>query len=372
MINNRAINFRVISQRNRTNTGFFEVAADVTEVINQQTLINEAFCHLQEGLGGMQGNSYLMKGLYETIRKAAPTEARILLIGESGTGKELVADALHKLSARADKPFVVVNCGAVSSEVMESELFGHEKGAFTGATKSHVGYFERANGGTLFLDEITEMPLELQVKLLRILETGKFHRVGGEAEVEVNVRIISATNRDPKTAVEQNQLREDLFFRLSHFPVEVPPLRNRLDDIPILAEYFLKQANVLYKQDKTFSADALNSLQKYYWPGNVRELKNAVERAYIVGSSVIEADCFNNDQVNPKTIPQPAGAQAGTDSFQAVNLPVGAPISEAEKVFILATLKQNSYDKPKTANTLGISLKTLYNKLKKYHKLNQF
>ena len=365
-INRPGINSRALRQHDRTNTGLLDIAADVTEAINQETRIDDVLHHLQDGLCRMRGNSSVMRRLYETIRKAAPTEARILLVGESGSGKELVADALHQLSTRADKPFIIVNCGAVSSEIMESELFGHEKGAFTGATRSHVGYFERANGGTLFLDEITEMPLDLQVKLLRILETGRFHRVGGETELEVDVRVISATNRDPKFAVDMKLLREDLFFRLSQFPVQVPPLRSRVEDIPMLAEYFLRQANVIYKQDKVFSADALVYLQQCAWPGNVRELKNAIDRACIVGTRVIESRCFNLDQVGGQARIETINGQAGTDSDEDVRLAIGTSISEAEKIFILATFKKNDFDKPGTAKTLGISLKTLYNKLNKY------
>lgn len=349
----------------RLDSRMLEIAADVTEAVSRETLVADVLGHLQSGFCRLRGSAPVMEKLYATVRKVAPTEAVVLLVGESGSGKELVADAIHKLSGRAGKPFIIMNCGAVSPEIMESELFGHEKGAFTGATKSHIGFFERAHGGTLFLDEITEMPLELQVKLLRILESGRFNRVGGETEIAVNVRVISATNRRPAEAIAKNLLREDLYFRLSQFPLEVPPLRRRVEDIPLLARYFLEEANRRYGKHKIFSAEAMATLQQYAWPGNVRELKNAVERAYIVSNLVIESRHFHIDGVAAGEA-QDSGAAHRPWSGRQVHIPLGTSIREAEMTLITATLAAMDYSKPETARVLGISLKTLYNKLRKY------
>ena len=228
--------------------------------------------------GHMIGSSPVMHKLYDQVGRVGPTSATVLLIGESGTGKELVAQTIHDLSRRKKRPFLPLNCGAVSPNLIESELFGHEKGSFTGAAKQHVGFFERAHGGTLFLDEITEMPLELQVKLLRVLETGAFMRVGSNTPVAIDVRVVAATNRDPLKAVADGKLREDLYHRLNVFPIVLPPLRERGSDIEILARYFLDQFNRQEGTRKTFSPGAVAELYSHGWPGNVRELANAAER----------------------------------------------------------------------------------------------
>jgi DNA-binding NtrC family response regulator len=285
----------------------------------------------------------------------APTEATAFLIGESGTGKELAAETLHRLSKRRKGPYLPLNCGAVSPTLIESEIFGHEKGSFTGAQRQHRGYFERASGGTLFLDEITEMPIELQVKLLRVLETGRIMRVGGDREVEVNVRVIAATNRNPEDAVKDGKLREDLFYRLKVFPITLPPLRDREGDIETLAQYFLHNLNKREGTAKRFSVDTMERLRTHHWPGNVRELQNVVQRAFILGDQEITPDC----------LPAELGGEtqlAGPN----LHLKVGTSLEDAERRLILATLDQYEGDKKVTAEVLGISLKTLYNRLNQY------
>ena len=234
--------------------------------------------------GSMLGNSPAMQKLYDEMMRVAPTEATVLLVGESGTGKELAAQTLHELSLRRKRTFLAVNCGAISPNLIESEMFGHERGSFTGAERQHKGYFERADGGTLFLDEITEMPLELQVKLLRVLETGLFMRVGTIKETAADVRVIAATNRDPEEAVRQGRLREDLYHRLNVFPLELPPLRARADDVRMLAESFLERLNGEGRTSRTFAPTVVQALGSHDWPGNVRELKNFVQRAYILAN----------------------------------------------------------------------------------------
>ena len=225
--------------------------------------------------GNLFGESEPMRNLFNLIEKVAPTRAGVLIAGESGTGKEIVAKTIHEKSGQREKPFIAVNCGAIPANLIEAELFGHERGSFTGAVRMHRGYFERAAGGMLFLDEITEMPSEMQVKLLRVLETGVFCRVGGDDEIQVPVRVIAATNRTPGQAVDAGLLRADLLYRLAVFPIEVPALRERGDDIELLARSFLDQLNEDDGTQKRFSAASLQFLRYYRWPGNVRELKNA-------------------------------------------------------------------------------------------------
>ena len=305
--------------------------------------------------GKMVGTSKPMQKLYRMLEKVAPTEATVFLVGESGTGKELAAQTVHGLSKRRNKPFVAVNCGAVSPTLIESQLFGHERGAFTGADSQRTGLFEQANGGTLFLDEVTEMPLELQVKLLRVLETGKLTRVGGSRLTDVDVRIVSATNRDPFQAVEEGALREDLLYRLRVFPLDLPPLRERHGDIELLAEHFLAQQASEAETEKTFHPDALKALRAFPWPGNVRELRNAIQRAFIIADEVLDLESL------PHEITGGASHRVG-----ALELHAGMSIAEAEKILIEITLEANDGDKPAAAEQLGISLKTLYNRLRAY------
>jgi len=307
--------------------------------------------------GKMYGSSPPMRELYRQVGRVAPTDVTVLLIGESGTGKELAAHAIHELSRRRQRPFIAVNCGAISPHLIESEMFGHERGSFTGADRQHKGYFERADGGTLFLDEVTEMPLDLQVKLLRVLETGQFMRVGTNREIGCDIRIIAATNRNPEQAVQEGKLREDLYYRLSVFPLELPPLRERGDDIAFLADRFLQAQNQDAGSHKAFSARAKTALAQYEWPGNVRELKNFVRRAFIMA----ESDELDVDLLAPQVSP---GGDLGAGG--QITVPVGETLAEADRRLILATLERCKGVKKQAAAVLGISPKTLYNRLEEY------
>ena len=306
--------------------------------------------------GRLVGRSKPMLEVYDLIARVAPTEATVFITGESGTGKELVAETLHQRSRRKDALLMPVNCGAVSPNLIESELFGHERGSFTGADRLRKGYFERAHGGTLFLDEITEMPIELQVKLLRVLETGTVVRVGGNEPIPVDVRVIAASNRDPAEAVKTGRLREDLFYRLNVFPILLPPLRERTGDIDLLAEHFLAQLNREAGTSKVWSRAALERLRRSAWLGNVRELRNVVQRAYILGDDEIPAD----------VLPLPADAPTPQEDGDVLQIRVGSSIEAVEERLILATLEMTDGDKKKAAEILGISLKTLYNRLNVY------
>jgi len=289
------------------------------------------------------------------LRKVALTEMTVLLVGESGVGKELAARIIHELSERSKGPRVPVNCGAISPEILESELFGHEKGSFTGASKRHAGFFERADGGTLFLDEITEMSPELQVRLLRVLETGHLRRVGGEKELPVDVRVVAATNRDPAEALEEGRLREDLYYRLAQFPLRVPTLRERGDDVIVLAERFLAELGKEHGVEKHYSDEVLELLRVHTWPGNVRELRNAIGRAYVLAG----------EEIRPDDLP-PSVIEGRPVESDYLRIAVGTSLEEVERRAILATVEHMEGDKKAAAETLGISLKTLYTKLKKY------
>jgi DNA-binding NtrC family response regulator len=324
--------------------------------------------------GPLWGRSPPMLRIYEQISRVAGTSVTVFVTGESGTGKELVAQTVHELSRRRAQPFLPVNCGAISPHLIESEIFGHEKGSFTGAERQHAGFFERANGGTLFLDEITEMPPDLQVKLLRVLETGRFMRVGSTQPLESDVRVIAATNRSPQQAVAMGKLREDLLYRLNVFPIETPPLRERPSDIPLLAEHFLEAIGAKEGQKKSFTAEALQRLQGHPWPGNVRELRNAVQRAYVMAlGATIDSQWLPAAAV---AAPEPGGQRAPTKPAaptavvampgDSVVVPIGSSMAQAERALILATLRHYKHQKERVASVLGISLKTLYNRLKEY------
>jgi DNA-binding NtrC family response regulator len=305
--------------------------------------------------GRLWGRAKSMQRVYDRIARVATTAVPVLVWGESGTGKELVANAIHELSRRRKQPLLAVNCGAISPQLIESELFGHEKGSFTGASRQHVGFFERANGGTLFLDEVTEMPHDMQVKLLRVLETGSFVRVGGNTVQQVDVRMVAATNRVPSDAVASGKLREDLFYRLNVFDIHLPPLRERLEDVPLLADHFLAEINRAEGAGKRLSAAAVDRLKTHHWPGNVRELRNAVQRAFVMAEGqTIEAEWL------------PDSAGAAQDDRNFISIRVGTPLAEIEKRAILATLAACGGHKERTAEALGISPKTLYNRLKEY------
>ena len=303
--------------------------------------------------GRMVGRSKAMLEIYDLIARVAPTDATVFITGESGSGKELVAETVHRISPRRNGPLLPVNCGAISPNLIESELFGHERGSFTGADKQRKGYFERASGGTLFLDEVSEMPHDLQVKLLRVLETGTVMRVGGSAPISVDVRIIAATNRNPEQAVRSGQLREDLYYRLNVFPIAVPPLRTRPDDVEALALHFLAELNQRAGGAKRWTAAALERLKQNQWPGNVRELRNVVQRAFILCDDEITADA----------LPVAEAAPFLAAASPILQLRLGGSIAAAEKRVILATLEMENGDKRKAAAVLGISLKTLYNRL---------
>ncbi len=307
------------------------------------------------GHGLLIGESPAMDRVLRMIQKVAPTQATVFLAGESGSGKELVARAIHDRSGRSDGPFIAMNCGAIPSELIESEMFGHRKGAFTGANSNHKGYFERAAGGSLLLDEVTEMNPDLQVKLLRVLETRRIQPVGGEREQSIDVRIIASTNRDPETAISEGTLREDLYYRLAEFPLRVPPLRERGEDVILLAEAFLNDYNRREGEDKVLSQEVAELLRLHDWPGNVRELKNAVSRGAILASDEIEPDDL------PGSIPSGSGMRGDYLRFA-----VGNSLKEVERRMILATVDHFEGDKPRAAKALGISLKTLYNRLKSY------
>lgn len=304
--------------------------------------------------GAILGASQPMQTLYEHISRVAPTQATVLLLGESGTGKELVSQTIHELSERRKRPFLPLNCGAISQQLIESEIFGHEKGSFTGADRLHRGYFERANGGTLFLDEITEMPVELQVKLLRVLETGAFVRIGSNQEIFSDVRVIAASNRDPLQAVAEGRLRLDLYHRLNVFPLALPPLRERGNDVTLLAQHFLDELNAAHGTHKQLSPDGLNGLTGYAWPGNVRELRNFIQRAFILADDVLDTSDLVPVVSTPKA-PQ---------NMLAISL--GTSLADVDRRLIYATLDMCGGVKKRAAEILGISLKTLYNRLDEY------
>jgi DNA-binding NtrC family response regulator len=327
---------------------------------NENMILKEEFSRML-GFPRILGEARSLQEVTLAIQKAAPTDATVLITGESGTGKELFARAIHQLSPRKDAPFVAVNCAAIPEPLLENELFGHEKGAFTGALNRKLGKFELAQGGTVFLDEIGEMGIPLQAKLLRVLQEKEFDRVGGTTPVQVDIRVLAATNRNLEQLVGDKQFREDLFFRLSVFPIHIPPLRQRKKDIPLLAEHFVEQfCRELKRAKLKLSAAATRKLMEYSWPGNVRELQNCLERAVIVadGSVIQEKDIL---------------AQSGTHSGSIADyLNLEGPLSEvrkraadeAEKQAILRAWQNSAQDLEKAAMDLGISSKTLAAKLK--------
>lgn len=296
--------------------------------------------------------SKAMHRLIEESRQVADSEANVLLTGESGTGKGMLSRWIHQASSRQSKPFITVNCGAIPESLVESELFGHEKGAFTGAHTARQGRFEMADGGTLFLDEFTELPIHLQVKLLRVLQDGEFERIGGSRTHRVDVRILAASNRDPQVAIQEGHLREDLYYRLNVIRLQLPPLRDRAEDIPLLAHHFMNQhAERNKRSTKRFTQMAMDALSQWYWPGNVRELENAIERALILskGEMIEVIDLpFEIQQYAP---------QPTVLSFQ-----VGVPLKEVEKEMIEATLQMVNGDKVQAAALLGITQRTIYRK----------
>jgi transcriptional regulator with PAS, ATPase and Fis domain len=299
-----------------------------------------------------------MQEVFRLIERVGPTEASVLLTGESGSGKELAARSIHECSQRRARPFLAINCGAIPAGLIEAELFGYEKGSFTGAVRSHAGVFERAQGGTLLLDEVVEMPLDMQTRLLRVLETKKFYRVGASTEFACDVRVIAATNRCPLQAVRNGQLREDLLYRLAVFPVELPPLRSRGDDVELLADYFLAELNAQGRVQKRLSALSRMTLKQHAWPGNVRELRNCIERAFILGDSTLELAPLIQSVAH-------GGGEPALERNQ-LSIKVGSRIYDMERSLIVATLDYFKGNKRRAADALGCSLKTLYNKLNGY------
>ncbi|MBI4831862.1 MAG: sigma-54-dependent Fis family transcriptional regulator [Candidatus Lindowbacteria bacterium] len=305
----------------------------------------------------MVGSSAAMLAIYDQIKKISQSKASVLLRGESGTGKELIARAIHYSSPRRDKPFIKINCAALAPTLLESELFGHEKGSFTHAINKKIGRFELADEGTLLLDEISEMDPGLQSKLLRVLQEKEFERVGGTKPIKVDTRIISTTNRNLEKAIEEGRFREDLYFRLNVIPIKIPPLRERKEDIPALAQHFLKKCGVENNKNlKKIHNDAMMMLMGHSWPGNVRELENCIERAVVLCTGdTIASDSFSFSVKAPRP---PSG--------DGIYLPENATVGEAERILILHTLKKCDNNKTKTAEILDISVRTLRNKLKEY------
>lgn len=310
--------------------------------------------------GGLIGESASMQTLYEQIARVSKTRANVMLFGESGVGKEVVANAIHFVS-KAKGELVPINCGALSKDLIGSELFGHEKGAFTGAVARKEGIFEQGNRGTVFLDEVTEMPIDMQPNLLRVLETKQVKRLGGTKLIDFDARVISATNRDQDEVMDNGKvMREDLFYRLAIFPIHIPTLRERKEDIPALANYFLSQLNVDNGTNMTFSEEGLEILGSHDWPGNVRELRHSVHRAYIMTPE--ESETVRIDNIDDISLLK----QSGKSANQAGMIKPGRTIAEVERELIEATMKSLQGDKKRAADSLGISLKTLYSRLSDY------
>jgi DNA-binding NtrC family response regulator len=327
-------------------------------------------------LGEMVGASSRMQEIFALLQQAGPSKACVLITGESGTGKELVARTIHALSHRRQGPFVAINCAALPETLIESELFGHEKGSFTGASERRAGCFEVAQHGTLLLDEIGEMPMATQAKLLRILEDSKVRRLGGKTEFEVDVRLLAATNKVPEEAVKGGHLREDLFYRLNVFHIHLPPLRERKDDLPAIAEALIGDLNRKHEcKVAGIAPSVIDALGAHNWPGNIRELRNVLERAVIIaGEGLVEIKHLpaflqaRTGGVIAATAPAaaPIAAAPQEDSADSVRFTVGTTVEEAEKGLILRTLEHTRNNKTRAAEILGISLKTLHNKLKEY------
>jgi two-component system response regulator HydG len=337
------------------------ILAQAAGVINRAVLQEEEMAHFQSRLeastefNGIIGKDPKMQVIYKLIEDVAPTDATVLIEGESGTGKELVARAIHERSSRSEEPFIVINCSAYPATLLESELFGHEKGAFTGAIRQRTGRFEQANGGTVFLDEIGEIPPSAQIKLLRVLQTQKFERLGGEKTLDVDVRILAATNKDLLQEVKNGQFREDLFYRLNVIPIALPALKKRRNDILLLAQYFLNRfAAQQDKNVKGFNSDAMRLLLDYSWPGNVRELENSIEHATVLAKG---------ERIRISDLPS-----ALHSAFSSPTDVAGAhgTLMETERVLLMDVLEECSWNKKQAAQRLGISRSTLYDKLKKY------
>ncbi|HEY4885110.1 MAG TPA: sigma-54 dependent transcriptional regulator [Myxococcales bacterium] len=330
-------------------------ALEKKETLHEMQVLRRRLGQVDSGVG-LVGSSPPMRRAMELVEKVAPSKASVVITGQSGTGKEMVARAIHQLSPRRDRPFIAINCSAIPSTLIESEMFGHERGAFTGADQRRLGAWELADGGTLFLDEVGEIPIELQAKFLRVLEEERLRRLGGKSEITVDVRVISATNRDLKEEIRSGRFREDLYFRLNVFHVNLAPLKERREDVPVLVQHFIDRfSKDAGKKLHGVSPQAMKLLADYAWPGNIRELRNTLERAVILcGTGIIE----------PEHLPSELAAGGGESAY--LKLPYGLPLREIEKEYILATLSRLQNNKARTAQALGISEKTLYNKLYRY------
>ncbi len=332
-------------------------ALEKGEAVREVTLLRRRLKEVW-GFGKLVGKSKAMQEVYRLIDLAAPTSAPVLISGESGTGKELVAHILHELSPRGQRAFVAVNCSAIPESLLESEIFGHERGAFTGAMERRVGCFELANEGTIFLDEIAEMSTATQAKFLRILEDGTVRRLGGKQEIKIDVRVLAATNKDPSKAIKDGALREDLYYRLNVFTLPLPAVRERGEDIPLLIQAFVEELNVKYeKRIKSVDEAALQALLRHPWPGNVRELRNTIERAMIA---------CETDLIASRHLPPSIASETKGDGPDSITVQLGISLEEAEKDLIRRTLASVNNNKTKAAEILGISLKTLHNKLHRY------
>ena len=340
--------------------GQLEVALERTKEPRQRAReVRDLRTRLEDlgSFGPIVGRAKVMRDLYRRIELVAPTNARVLIVGESGSGKEVIARAVHERSRRAEGPFFAVNCGAITETLIESELFGHERGAFTGARNKRQGVFELACGGTLFLDEITEMSAEMQVRLLRVLETGKYRRVGGAEELATDARVLAATNRDPLKAIAEGKLREDLYYRLNVFRIDAPPLRERREDVPLLARSFLDQfAKTNDREPVIITTPALDLLMAYDWPGNVRELKNVMETAFILSP---------DGRIRVEALPAALRKDVSVEETR-IALRATDALRDNERRLILAALAVTEGDRRRAAKMLGVSRKTLYNKLKQY------
>ncbi len=340
-----------------------ERAVELTEARRENEVLRR---ELQDrgAFGELIGSSPAMREIYSLVEQIAPSSASVLITGESGTGKELVARTIHQLSPRKDRPFVGINCSAIPESLMESELFGHEKGAFTGAASRRPGCFELAEGGTLLLDEISEMPAMLQAKLLRVIEERKVRRLGSQKEIDIDVRILAATNQDPQEASAKGTLREDLLYRLNVFRIELPALKDRKEDLPLLAQYLVTKLAEKHSRPARFlHPAAIAALQFHAWPGNVRELRNVIERAVII--------CSGEQIERHHFAPYPIDQRERSRNEDTITFPVGTPIEEVERQMIIRTLKKTKNNKTRAAELLGISLKTIHNKLNLYSERGQ-
>lgn len=340
-----------------------ERAVELAEALRENELLRR---ELQDrgAFGELIGSSPAMREIYSLVEQIAPSSASVLITGESGTGKELVARTIHQLSPRHDRAFVGINCSAIPESLMESELFGHEKGAFTGAASRRPGCFELADGGTLLLDEISEMPAILQAKLLRVIEERSVRRLGSQKEISVDVRILAATNQDPQDAIAKGALREDLLYRLNVFRIQLPALRERKEDLPLLAQYLVTKLAEKHSRPARFlNPAAISALQFHAWPGNVRELRNVIERAVII--------CSGEEIERHHFAPYPIDQRERLRNEDTITFPVGTPIEEVERQMIIRTLKKTRNNKTRAAELLGISLKTLHNKLNLYRERGQ-